>query len=72
MCIYFRIQFRIATRAAELLKPGGLMVYSTCSMNPAENEAVVASLLLKFKDKLEIVDARDKLPGLVSKFYRQN
>ena len=40
------------------------MVYSTCSLNPVENEAVVANLLLKFKDQLELVDARDKLPGL--------
>ena len=40
------------------------MVYSTCSLNPVENEAVVYNLLLKYKDKLELVDARDKLPGL--------
>jgi tRNA (cytosine34-C5)-methyltransferase len=40
------------------------MVYSTCSLNPVENEAVVYNLLLKFKDQLELVDARDKLPGL--------
>jgi len=40
------------------------MVYSTCSLNPVENEAVVYNLLLKFKGQLELVDARDKLPGL--------
>lgn len=39
------------------------MVYSTCSMNPVENEAVVANLLQKFPE-LELVDARDKLPTL--------
>lgn len=63
-CNLHGIQSRIARRAVELLQPGGLMVYSTCSLNPVENEAVVASLLLKFKDQLELVDARDKLPGL--------
>ena len=28
--------------AAFLLKPGGSMVYSTCTFNPLENEVVVA------------------------------
>ncbi len=63
-CNLHGIQQRIANRAVELLKPGGLMVYSTCSMNPIENEAVVANLLLKFPGQLEIVESRDKLPGL--------
>ncbi|CAF0718983.1 unnamed protein product [Brachionus calyciflorus] len=63
-CNLHGIQFRIAKRAVELLKPGGLMVYSTCSLNPVENEAVVYNLLLKFKGEIELVEARDKLPGL--------
>lgn len=58
------IQSRIARRAAELLTPGGIMVYSTCSFNPVENEAVVSNLLQEFKGQLELVDARDKLVGL--------
>jgi len=28
-----------------LLKVGGRMIYSTCSMNPIENEAVVAEVI---------------------------
>lgn len=63
-CNLHGIQFRIAKRAIELLKPGGLMVYSTCSLNPVENESVVHNLLELFKDEIEIVDARHKLPGL--------
>jgi tRNA (cytosine34-C5)-methyltransferase len=62
-CNLHGIQSRIAKRAAELLAPGGTMVYSTCSLNPVENEAVVYNLLLKFKD-LELVEARDKLTGM--------
>jgi tRNA (cytosine34-C5)-methyltransferase len=58
------IQARIAKRAVELLAPDGLMVYSTCSLNPVEDEAVVYNLLLQFKGQLELVDARDKLTGM--------
>ena len=39
------IQLKLARRAFQLLKPGGIMSYSTCSLNPIENEAVIAALL---------------------------
>ena len=38
--------------AAALLKPGGTMVYSTCTFNPLENEVVVANALKRFPLKL--------------------
>ena len=38
------LQLQIGLRAAKLLSVGGLMVYSTCSFNPVENEAVVAQV----------------------------
>ncbi|CAF0846563.1 unnamed protein product [Rotaria sp. Silwood1] len=61
------IQLRIATRGIQLLAPGGLMVYSTCSMNPIENEAVVGQLLQAFEGQISLVDISDKLPGLRTK-----
>lgn len=42
-----RIQKKAIVTAWNLLKPGGTMVYSTCTMAPEENEAVVDYLLRK-------------------------
>ncbi len=39
------LQRAILRRMAELVRPGGLLVYATCSVLQAENEAVVASFL---------------------------
>ena len=40
-----RLQRRILRRGLELLRPRGTLVYSTCSLNPLEDEAVVASVI---------------------------
>ncbi|KAJ3370424.1 tRNA (cytosine(34)-C(5))-methyltransferase [Kappamyces sp. JEL0680] len=40
-----KLQLSILSRACELLKIGGRLVYSTCTFNPIENEAVVGSML---------------------------
>lgn len=60
-------QTRILVRALQMLKPGGRVVYSTCSMNPVENEAVVASAVERCggSEKVEIIDCSNELPGLV-------
>ncbi len=39
------IQKKILKRAIELVRVGGVVAYSTCSLNPVEDEAVVASVL---------------------------
>jgi len=49
-----RIQKDLIQHAFTMLKPGGLMVYSTCTQEPAENEAVVSYLLDK-QESAEIV-----------------
>lgn len=60
----FRLQVEITVRGASLLRPGGKLVYSTCSIDPCENEAVVAQLLRKLP-YLELVEIDEsKLEGL--------
>ncbi|XP_027179876.1 tRNA (cytosine(34)-C(5))-methyltransferase-like [Coffea eugenioides] len=59
------LQILIAMRGLSLLKVGGRMVYSTCSMNPIENEAVVAEILRRCKGSVELVDVSSELPQLV-------
>jgi 16S rRNA (cytosine967-C5)-methyltransferase len=39
-----RTQAGILEAAAELVRPGGILVYATCSLEPEENEAVVTAL----------------------------
>src|SRR5919204_128875 len=41
--------------AIKVVKPGGLLVYSTCSFAPEENENIVNSILDKFDVKIEPV-----------------
>lgn len=58
------LQLRIAVRGVEQLAVGGRMVYSTCSLNPVEDEAIIAALLEKSEGALELADASSDLPGL--------
>ncbi len=45
-----KIQKRLIMAAWKILKPGGTLVYSTCSSEPEENEAVVSYLLENAED----------------------
>ena len=60
------IQARILVRALQMLKVGGRVVYSTCSMNPVENEAVIASAIERCggSANVKIIDCSNELPGL--------
>ena len=39
------LQLKLLDNAADLLKPGGTLVYATCSLEPEENEQVVERFL---------------------------
>jgi 16S rRNA C967 or C1407 C5-methylase (RsmB/RsmF family) len=49
---FHTIQRNIFIQAIHLLKVNGRIVYSTCSLNPIEDEAVVASVLSHFQGRI--------------------
>ncbi|BET02637.1 NOL1/NOP2/sun family [Nesidiocoris tenuis] len=60
----YGIQNRILKRGLELLEVGGRLVYSTCSLNPVENEAVIFRMLFNAKGAVELINVSDQLKGL--------
>ena len=55
------IQFKILQNGFMYLKPGGTLVYSTCSVLKAENDSIVDKLLKKF-DNAELFKKHTFLP----------
>ena len=56
-----RLQYAILENGAALVKPGGLLLYATCTLNPAENGAVASRFL---QEHLEFEPAPFRLPGV--------
>ena len=54
-------QAAILDAAAAVLRPGGTLVYSTCTLSPRENEDQVAALIERRPD-LEVDDLHADLP----------
>jgi NOL1/NOP2/sun family putative RNA methylase len=46
------LQKALLRRAMEILKPGGTLVYSTCTYSPEENEAVISDILREGRAEL--------------------
>jgi NOL1/NOP2/sun family putative RNA methylase len=59
-----RKQKQILTKAIRHCRPGGRIVYCTCTFNPAENEAVVDAVMRDMPEAVRILPAR--LPGLTT------
>lgn len=60
------IQRDLILQAERMLKPGGLLLYSTCTFAPVENEAVISHLLERCPDMeiLELPKAEGFSPGV--------
>lgn len=57
------IQKKLLGTAIELLKSGGCLVYSTCTIFDAENEQVISWALEKFSDKIKLIAAEPYFGG---------
>jgi len=57
-----KIQEKALDHAANFVKPEGFMVYSTCTMNPDENEGQVTRFL-KRNPRFKLIDPGKLIPG---------
>jgi 16S rRNA (cytosine967-C5)-methyltransferase len=57
-----KLQTRILENCAELLKPGGALVYATCTTEPEENEDVIAAFLSGRGKEFVVDDPKPYLP----------
>ena len=62
-----KTQENLLRKALKILKPGGEMVYSTCSILAKENEEVVEKVLKEFSAELVPVNLDDKIECLPCK-----
>ncbi len=58
------LQKDIITNVINYIKPGGILMYSTCTMNPGENEEMAAWICETFG--LEPVSMEDRLPAALA------
>jgi 16S rRNA (cytosine967-C5)-methyltransferase len=58
------LQKRLLQRAVALLKPGGTLVYCTCSLEPEEGEQAIASLLAAESGMRRVPVEADEVAGL--------
>lgn len=59
-----KIQREITGQAVEMLRPGGMLLYSTCTFSPEENEGTIDYLLKRYPE-MELTDI-PRQPGFMS------
>ncbi|MDD3464931.1 MAG: 16S rRNA (cytosine(967)-C(5))-methyltransferase RsmB [Candidatus Cloacimonetes bacterium] len=57
-----KLQEKALALGANFVRPEGIMVYSTCTMNPEENERQIEKFLAR-NPRFTLIDASEKLPG---------
>lgn len=59
-----KVQEELLTKALKILKPGGEMVYSTCSILEQENEKILKKVLSKFNAEIIPIQLFEGIPVL--------
>lgn len=65
-----KLQKGLLNSGIKMLKPGGILVYSTCTYSVEENEAVVDWALKKWKDEIDIVKIQLPLDNTMMGFTK--
>lgn len=65
------IQKSLIEKSLAVLKKGGTLVYSTCSLEPEENELNMQWMLKNFKVKIEKINLKTGDPGLTNVFNKK-
>jgi len=63
-----KLQKSLLKAGLDVLKPSGVLVYSTCSLEPEENEEVIDWALSNFDIRLEPIPLPPGTPGLTNVF----
>ena len=71
------MQMGLIKNLSGLLKPGGALVYSTCSMEPEENDEIVRRVEreapeLKFRKSRQTLPFRDNVDGAFAALFTRN
>jgi 16S rRNA (cytosine967-C5)-methyltransferase len=58
------MQTRMLDKAIELVRPGGTIIYCTCSIEPEEGEQQIATLLRRNPDIVRLPITKQEVGGL--------
>ena len=57
------IQAQLLTEYPQMLKPGGKLLYATCSILPSENQHQITALMERHPGKYKLISQQDLLPS---------
>ena len=57
----YELQKGLLRKGLEMLKVGGILVYSTCSLSPKQNEEIVSEVLSQYHGSVELLPIPDAI-----------